>query len=219
MLPNFLKPVSLWFRARRNARLVKVIDKLHEKMGRPLSVLDVGGSFVFWQTVPNRDKCQITLLNLEESTHFEVDLSEAERARYQTVVGDARDLSRWQDDHFDLVTCNSVLEHVGLWTDVRNAAKELRRVGVRGWVQVPALGFPLEQHTLLPFVHWFSDPIMAWFVYNLRRDLRKWGWDGVRSSTAYIRPLAKMELRSLFPKAKIWTEWLAIFPKSHVAEW
>jgi len=219
VLPNFLKPLSLWFRARRNARLAKRIDHLYALKGRPLQVLDVGGSFAFWQTVPNRAKCEITLLNLEDANHYEVPICDGERARYQTVIGDARDLSRWPDGSFDLVTCNSVLEHVGLWTDMRSAAKELRRVGVCGWVQVPALEFPLEQHTLLPFVHWFSDPIMVFLVWNLRRDLRKWGWDGVRASCAYIKPLAKGELRTLFPKDKIWSEWLTVFPKSHVAEW
>jgi hypothetical protein len=219
MLPSFLKGASAWFRARRNARLVKVIDRLHEIERRPLRVIDVGGSFFFWQTVPNRAKCKITLLNLEQATHMEVTVSDMERGLYEPVIGDARDLSRWQDAHFDLVICNSVLEHVGLWTDMCKAAKELRRVGVSGWIQVPAFGFPLDQHTLVPCAHWFSDTIGTWLVWNLRRDMRKWGWEAVRTSMAYIKPLAKGELRKLFPDARIWTEWFTIFPKSHVAEW
>jgi hypothetical protein len=59
MFPKYLKPVSNWFRARRNARLVQLIDRLHEKLGRPVTALEVGVSYIFWQTVPNRNKCQI----------------------------------------------------------------------------------------------------------------------------------------------------------------
>jgi ubiquinone/menaquinone biosynthesis C-methylase UbiE len=219
MFPKYLKPLSNWFRARRNARLIQTIDALYQGAGRPISVLDVGGSFIFWQTIPNREKCQITLLNFAEAYREKDGVTAEERSRYQAEIGNACDLTRWRDAHFDLVTCNSVLEHVGVWSDMRNAARELRRVGVRGWIQVPAFGFPLEQHFLLPFVHWFGEPIMAWLVWNLRRDLRSWGWESVRDNVTHTKPLARWELRRLFPDTHIWTEWFIIFPKSHVAEW
>jgi hypothetical protein len=219
MFPVFLRPLSAWFRGRRNARLIAVIDGLHAGSDRLVRVLDVGGSFIFWQTIPNREKCQITLLNFEEAYHEADGVSAAERSRYQSEIGDARDLSRWQDSCFDLVVCNSVLEHVGIWTDMRSAAAELRRVGIRGWVQVPAQGFPLEQHYLLPFVHWFSESIMAWLVWNLRRSVRSWGWNELRANVAHTKPLSKRELTALFPAADIWTEWFVIFPKSHIAQW
>ena len=62
------------------------------------------------------------------------------------------------DDEFDLVYCNSVIEHVP--PSRREAfASELRRVG-RGWlVQTPAWSFPLEPHALLPFAHWLPPRI------------------------------------------------------------
>ena len=219
MLPKFLHPVSKWFRTRRNAKLVRLIDSLHAKAARPVNVLDVGGSYTFWQSVANSHKCTITLINLEEGYRNLSPVSAEERDRYRSEVGDARDLSRWQDRNFDLVTCNSVIEHVGTWSDMRKAAGELRRVGVRGWVQVPAFCFPLEQHFLLPFVHWFSEPITTWLVWNLRRDIRSYGWDGVRLNVTFCKPLSKGELRRLFPGDRTWTEWLAIFPKSHIVEW
>jgi hypothetical protein len=46
----------------------------------------------------------------------------------RTEIGDADDLERWSADHFDPVVCNSVVEHVGTWRDMRNAAAEIRRV-------------------------------------------------------------------------------------------
>ena len=91
MFPKYLKPVSNWFRARRNARLVLLIDHLHEKLGGPVAVLDVGGSYIFWQTVPNRNKCQITLLNLEEAYRDSDGVPVEECGRYCAQVGDARD--------------------------------------------------------------------------------------------------------------------------------
>lgn len=69
------------------------------------------------------------------------------------VQGDPAEGLPFADDQFDLVYCNSVIEHVPRGR--RDAfAAELRRVG-RGWyVQTPAWSFPLEPHALLPFAHW-----------------------------------------------------------------
>ena len=69
------------------------------------------------------------------------------------VQSDAAEGLPFADGEFDLVYCNSVIEHVP--PERREAfAAELRRVG-RGWyVQTPAWSFPLEPHALLPFAHW-----------------------------------------------------------------
>lgn len=219
MTPGFLRPLQVWFRSRRNARLVSLIDQIHESTDRKVKVLDVGGSYSFWKAVGNRHKCTITLVNLEESYKDFEPPAKDEAELFQREIGDARDLSRWQRGDFDLVTCNSVLEHVGTWIDMRKAADELRRVGVRGWVQVPAFGFPLEQHFLLPCAHWFSEPIVTWLVWNLRRDLRWYTWEDIRKIVAHTKPMRKDELRRLFPDARAWTEWFVVFPKSHVVEW
>lgn len=69
------------------------------------------------------------------------------------VHADPADGLPFADDEFDLVYCNSVIEHVP--PARRDAfAAELRRVG-RGWyVQTPAWSFPIEPHSLLPGAHW-----------------------------------------------------------------
>jgi hypothetical protein len=57
------------------------------------------------------------------------------------------------DKHFDLLVCNSVLEHVP--PDQRAAlAREMRRVAKAVFCQTPAYSFPLEPHFIMPFVHW-----------------------------------------------------------------
>jgi SAM-dependent methyltransferase len=74
------------------------------------------------------------------------------------VQGDPAEGLPFADRSFDLVYCNSVIEHVPRTRRAAFAA-ELRRVG-RGWyVQTPAWSFPLEPHALLPFAHWLPARI------------------------------------------------------------
>jgi hypothetical protein len=52
LFPLYLKPVSRLFRERRNRRLVAVIGQMRINKGAPVDVLDIGGSIVFWLSVP-----------------------------------------------------------------------------------------------------------------------------------------------------------------------
>jgi SAM-dependent methyltransferase len=106
------------------------------------------------------------------------------------VRADAAEGLPFADEEFDLVYCNSVIEHVAPSRRAAFAA-ELRRVG-RGWyVQTPAWSFPLEPHALLPFAHWL--PVA------LRR--RYWrlgaagGWEA-------IELLRRAEIEALFGPAR-----------------
>lgn len=74
------------------------------------------------------------------------------------VQADASEALPFEDDAFDLAYSNSVIEHVDPARRARFAA-ELRRVA-RGWyVQTPAIGFPIDPHSLLPFAHWLPVAI------------------------------------------------------------
>jgi len=82
-----------------------------------------------------------------------VDLTERPGYPGPFVVADASERLPFDDDAFDLAYCNSVIEHIA---PRRRAffARELRRVA-RGWfVQTPAIGFPIDPHSLLPAAHW-----------------------------------------------------------------
>jgi SAM-dependent methyltransferase len=105
------------------------------------------------------------------------------------VQADAADGLPYADDEWDLVYCNSVIEHV---PPARRAAfaAELRRVG-RGWyVQTPAWSFPIEPHALLPFAHWLPP--------SLRR--RYWRL-GAAGGWEQIELLRRGELEALFGAA------------------
>jgi hypothetical protein len=220
LFPAYLKPVSRFFRQRRNRRLVAIIEALFLAKGAPVEVLDIGGSLIFWLSVAQsaRTKCRLSLINLPGSYDAVPPEEEQMRSTTTLLTGDARDLSRFADGAFDLVVCNSVIEHVGSWADMVAAANEARRVGRRGWIQVPAFEFPVEQHFLLPFVHWFADPIQVKALGLLHRGFAKWSLYDRHMSVHHVRPLTRAQLRHLFPGAAIRSEWV-IFPKCHIATW
>jgi ubiquinone/menaquinone biosynthesis C-methylase UbiE len=220
MFPSYLKPVSRFFRARRNQALSQMIDQMQLSKGAALEVLDIGGSVVFWISVPDaaRSKCNVSLINLPGAYNALPPDEECIKSAFTLLVGDARDLSQFADHAFDLIVCNSVIEHLGSWADMVAAAKEAQRVGRRGWVQVPAFEFPVEQHFLLPFVHWFADPIQIKMLALLHGEFKKRSFYDQHMSVHHVRPLTRGELSRLFPGARIRSEWL-IFPKSHLAIW
>jgi len=72
----------------------------------------------------------------------------------RAVRADGRELP-FADGSFDLGFSNAVVEHVaGGREGQRRFVHELCRVARRVYVTTPNRWFPLEVHTLLPFVHW-----------------------------------------------------------------
>jgi len=110
------------------------------------------------------------------------------------------------DCEFDIAYSNSVIEH--LPADAREAyAREVRRVAARWFVQTPNRAFPVEPHSLLPFVHWLPRPV--------GRLLWRFGVSGDPYDD--VRLLGGRELRRLFPDAVIARERTGPLTKSLVA--
>jgi ubiquinone/menaquinone biosynthesis C-methylase UbiE len=197
-----------------------MIDEMRTLKGAELEVLDIGGSVNFWLTLAEtaRAKCKISVVNLPGDFDGSVPDDRALEDLITHLTGDARNLSQFEDGAFDLIICNSVIEHVGSWTDMEAAAKEARRIGKRGWVQVPAFEFPLEQHFILPLVHWFAEPIQIKLLATLHNDFKSRSFHDQQMSVHHVRPLTRRQLSRLFPKAEVFSEWL-ICPKSHIAIW
>src|SRR5262245_51092863 len=104
-----------------------------------------------------------------------------------TVQADGRELP-FADGQFDLGFSNAVLEHVaGGRDEQRRFLSELCRVAGRVFVTTPNRFFPVDPHSLLPFVHWLPDGELR------SRALRARGFDDV------LDPLGPGELASLFP--------------------
>lgn len=186
--------------------------EMTEAMGRPLRILDVGGTELFWEQMDftGQPGVEITLLNLERQA--------AGHPGFFSVAGDARDLGRFDDDSFDVVFSNSVIEHVGGWEDQQRMALEMRRVGKRIFLQTPNRYFPMEPHFLFPFFQFLP---LRWQVFLLMRF--RLGWyprytDGVQAEAAArsVRLLSSRELQRLFPGARLHRErWMGMV-KSYV---
>jgi hypothetical protein len=86
--------------------------------------------------------------------HTELDAFEAAFPQVRAVRADGRDLP-FADGAFDIGFSNAVVEHVAGGRDgQRQFVHELCRVSRRVFVTTPNRFFPLEVHTLLPFLHW-----------------------------------------------------------------
>ncbi len=127
----------------------------HMKPGAETTVLDVGVSGAAtdnrgenfleeWYAFPRR----ITALGVDDLSKFQ--------ERYpcvQVVSGDGKSLP-FSDKSFDIVFSNAVIEHVGDAENQKKFVAECLRAGKRVFLTTPARTFPLEAHTMIPFVHW-----------------------------------------------------------------
>jgi SAM-dependent methyltransferase len=117
----------------------------------------------------------------------ELDRFEAAFPRVRTIRSDGRDLP-FADGEFDLGFSNAVVEHVAGGRDgQRRFVEELCRVAGRVFVTTPNRWFPLDPHSLLPFVHWLPSG-------SARTRLLR-----VRGFAAELDPLGPKELAALFP--------------------
>lgn len=95
------------------------------------------------------------------------------------------------DKHFDVLFCSAVVEHVG---DRRRQAAfvhEALRVSRGFFFTTPNRAFPMEFHTLLPFIHWLPQPVHQ----SILRTLGKEFW----SRTENLNLLTTGAMRALFP--------------------
>jgi hypothetical protein len=94
----------------------------------------------------------------------------------------------FEDDSFDLAFSNAVVEHVGEREEQRRFVAELCRVAPQVFLSTPNRWFPVETHTLLPFIHWLPRRAADRAFDALGRD----NWKRVDL-------LTKGELLDLFP--------------------
>jgi ubiquinone/menaquinone biosynthesis C-methylase UbiE len=200
------------FRRARGRRLAHQIEGLAAQLGRPITILDAGGTAEYWANVGTKNIEQVFLLNNERS-----ELASA-TGRFVPTYGDACDLVGYADQSIDLVHSNSVIEHVGDWGRMTAFANEAQRVGKSGWIQTPAFEFPIEPHFRLPFIHWLGAPIrrkllkLAPAYWETDARERRWHVDR-------INLLSRQEMGMLFPGKSLYTERFALLPKSYVVRW
>jgi len=201
------------FKIWRVKRFNKFIELLQPN--RKMSLLDVGGYPWTW-TVHPPVVGSITCINIHP---VDWDPASALDHNIRTVVGDGCEL-KFEDNSFDIVFSNSVIEHVGSLEKQQAFAKECQRVGKNLWIQTPARECPIEPHYLAPFVHWMTPDTQR----KLLRHFTPWGLFEKPSASAIEEIIAKTHLLSieewsmLFYDCSIYKENLiGLFPKSYSA--
>ncbi len=200
---------SLASRLRR--RRFAFFRSLLDSLPRPVRVLDVGGTADYWRAMGVKDATdyEVTLFNLEHP---------GEAEGFVSLVGDARDMSQFARGAFDVVYSNSVIEHVGSLADQLRMAREIRRVGVRYFVQTPNRYFPIEPHFLFPCYQFLPDAVRARLLRSFRLGWMRREPDFLKAYLAVtsIRLLTKTELKLLFPDGQLYAERLFGLSKSFV---
>jgi hypothetical protein len=137
---------------------------------------------------------------------------------FLSVVADARDLSRYGDREFDVVYSNSVLCHVGAFSDRVRMAREIRRVGRSYFVQTPNPGFIIDWRTLIPFFHFLPLSSQAWCFRHFRVGTypRIQDYSASLYQASRVQTVTCDELRRLFPDGTIVRERVLGMTKSFV---
>jgi ubiquinone/menaquinone biosynthesis C-methylase UbiE len=194
--------LAVQFRKKRFAFFKSLLS--NEK--RPIHILDIGGTETYWKMMELKedDEIFITLLNLSTDR--------TTQSNIRTIVGDARRIDAG-DKTFDVVFSNSVIEHVGTYSDQMQMAQEVKRVGQRYFVQTPNKFFPIEPHFLFPFFQFF--PIMV--RVQLLRNFNLGWFQQAKREVENIRLLSKRDFMRLFSDARIYEEKVLGVTKSFVA--
>lgn len=196
----------------RNKRF-EVFKELALSFGKPLKILDVGGTNAFWERrgwAGDRN-VEITLINLvaQEKKHCNI----------SPQRGDATDLRRYGERSFDIAFSNSVIEHLYTLENQAKMAKEVQRVAKAYWLQTPNYWFPVEPHFHVFAWQWMP----VWLRVAIIRRF-SCGWRGpcprredARRAVQEVRLMTRQELRDVLPGATIVPERFAAFVKSWIA--
>lgn len=216
--------VSVWreqFHRRRSELFLRLM-----KPQDGMSILDLGGGRgEFMGRIKDKVKARFVVSDI-------LDYAALVKEKYQFDFVQIPEDGRlpFADKEFDIVLCNSVIEHVTMPKDQlgqrkisqaewsmraierqRQFADEIRRIGKSYFVQTPHKHFPIEAHTLLPFVNWLDYNQTTAILHFANR----WWAKGYNRVDWYL--LNSREMRGFFPEGTIHIERFLGLPKSIIA--
>ncbi len=165
------------------------------------NILDVGGTSQIW--AGSGFENNVTLLNLHQPKKKDLEKG------FSCVQGNALNMHMFEDNQFDVVFSNSVIEHVGSQQNQRMFAEEIQRVGKSFWVQTPNKYFPVEPHFLFPFFQFLPDAIkrkigVSWpYSHHKQWNLSN---ERILQDLKELRLLSKNELLFLFKDGSVYKE-------------
>mgnify|MGYP003672942437 FL=1 len=200
------------FRRRRFARFIPLLAQSAQERST-VRVLDIGGTKGYWQGVQDMWQgldLQITLLNINATA--------SAAGPFTVLGGDARAV-QFPDNSFDVVHSNSVIEHVGAWSDIQAMAGEVQRLAPRYFVQTPNFWFPFEPHFRSVGFHWLPAEMRARRIMRKRLGHRP-KQDNFHDAMALVQSvqlLIATQMRALFHGAAIEREYVFGLTKSLMA--
>jgi len=205
----FVHPISRATRRRRAKEIVGLFPRFNQS-----KVLDLGGSRHFWEKMEGiLEPADLTVLNIADDGQA-MGISEASLPNMKIELYDGSTIP-YPDGFFDIVICNSVIEHVPP-SQRKRVMEEIKRVGKSFIVQTPSLSFPIEPHFVMPFVHWLPRPIGKKLVrFGLYAVLTRFPQEKLDSYFEEVNLLSKKELVDYAPNAKLLTERFLLMPKSY----
>jgi hypothetical protein len=176
-----------------------------------MSVIDLGGRLSSWLSAPVRPR-HVHIVNLEQEKAEVPDWAEVDR-------GDACELpAAIRNGHYDLVYCNSVIEHVGGHERRLRLADAVHALADAHWVQTPYRYFPIEPHWVAPGMQFLPVRVRAsyahrWPLGHTPAENRA----AALQSVLWIELLDRTQMRHYFPDSTLRVERFAGLAKSLIA--
>lgn len=200
------------YRLARMARFVAIIDDVLAKQSE-CRILDIGGTQSYWMALEEAwagRNVHVTVANLSQEA--------VTSDRFTSIAGDARKLN-YENNSYDAVHSNSVIEHVGSFDDMAAMAGEVRRLAPRYFVQTPDFWFPIEPHFRTPVFHWLPESARLKIVQH-----RACGFypkaGSLEEAQKFVNDahlLSIRQMRQLFPDATVHRERFYGLSKSLIA--
>ncbi len=175
-------------------------------------ILDIGG---FGNSLEILDK---NFINNNDVTILNIENVEVNNKNIKFVLGDATDASLFPRNCFDIVYCNSVIEHVGTLEQQKKLSDNIRYWGKKYFVQTPNYYFPIEPHFLIPLFQFMPIRFRANILnkFNLGSYPRELKYKDALKVVSSVRLIKKEKFQSLFPGAKLFKEKFLFLSKSFI---
>lgn len=179
-----------------------IFASLIEELPKPIKIIDIGGTLSYWQQRgwTKKEGVHITIVNLNAD--------EIDNENVSIRSGNALDLSEYDDNSFDVVYSNSVIEHVYSLKNQAKMAAEVQRIAKSFWVQTPNFWFPIEPHFHIPGWQWMPRQVRIALLRRFRCGWRGPVPDHIKAQELVdeVRLMTKSELLHIFPDSNYWEE-------------